>query len=195
MELRLIDGNELYGIESLLNTEIVQNSPEASFLMSQVLHDIQAMPTIDPENLPIVQAAKAMCREMVKENRELSKQLDISRRRSGDLSRELEQTKIELESMRNATNSLKMHLDSAEARCDTLDKLVKEYQEQLIPGYRERAEKAERERDAAVEDLSKRPHRTTCKHGEHCDYISVITGMPDCHACDEWEWSGPQKED
>ena len=54
MEQRLIDGSELYGIESLLNTEIIQNSPEASWLMAQVLHDIQASPTIDPESLPIV---------------------------------------------------------------------------------------------------------------------------------------------
>ena len=56
-------------------------------------------------------------------------------------------------------------------------------------------EQVKRERDAAVDDLSNRPHRTTCKHGERCDYISVITGMPDCHACEEWEWRGPQKEE
>lgn len=48
------------------------------------------------------------------------------------------------------------------------------------------------ERDAAVEDLAKRPHPSTCKYGEHCDYISVITGRPDCYSCDEWEWRGPQ---
>ena len=59
MEQRLIDANELYGIESLLNTDIVQNSPEASWLMSQVLHDIQASPTIDPEALPIVRQLRA----------------------------------------------------------------------------------------------------------------------------------------
>lgn len=53
-EIRLIDGNELRGIESLLNTDIIQSSKEASWLMSQVLHDIDAMPTIDPETLPIV---------------------------------------------------------------------------------------------------------------------------------------------
>lgn len=51
------------------------------------------------------------------------------------------------------------------------------------------------ERDAAVEDLWKRPHPSTCKHGEHCDYISAITGFPDCYSCDEWEWRGPQKGD
>lgn len=54
MEQRLIDANELREIESLLNTDIIQNSKEASWLMSQVLHDIDAMPTISPETLPIV---------------------------------------------------------------------------------------------------------------------------------------------
>lgn len=53
-EIRLIDGNELRGIESLLNTDIIQASKEASWLMTQVLHDIDAMPAIDPETLPIV---------------------------------------------------------------------------------------------------------------------------------------------
>ncbi len=32
--------------------------------------------------------------------------------------------------------------EAAEARCETLEKMVKEYQDELIPGYRERAEKA-----------------------------------------------------
>lgn len=52
--MRLIDADELRGIESLLDTDIIQASKEASWLMSQVLHDIDAMPTIDPETLPIV---------------------------------------------------------------------------------------------------------------------------------------------
>lgn len=56
---RLIDGDELYGIESLLNTDIIQNSPEASWLMAQVLYDIQASPTIDTETLPIVRQLRA----------------------------------------------------------------------------------------------------------------------------------------
>lgn len=51
------------------------------------------------------------------------------------------------------------------------------------------------ERDAAVEDLSKRPHPSTCKYGKHCDYISVITGRPDCYLCHEWEWRGPQEKE
>ena len=53
-EQRLIDANELRGIESLLNTDVIRGSKEASWLISQVLHDIDAMPAIDPETLPIV---------------------------------------------------------------------------------------------------------------------------------------------
>lgn len=37
--------------------------------------------------------------------------------------------------------------ESAEARAETIEKMVKEYQEVIVPGYREQAEKAERERD------------------------------------------------
>lgn len=32
--------------------------------------------------------------------------------------------------------------EAAEARCETLEKMVKEYQDTIVPGYRERAEKA-----------------------------------------------------
>lgn len=58
-EIRLIDGNELRGIESLLNTDIIQSSKEASWLLSQVLYDVDAMTTIDPETLPIVRELRA----------------------------------------------------------------------------------------------------------------------------------------
>ena len=34
--------------------------------------------------------------------------------------------------------------EAAEARCATLEKMVKKYQEELLPGYRYRAEKAEK---------------------------------------------------
>lgn len=57
--MRMIDGDELYNIEKLLDTNIVQKSKEAAWLMSQVLHDIEAMPSIDPETLPIVQKLRA----------------------------------------------------------------------------------------------------------------------------------------
>lgn len=38
-------------------------------------------------------------------------------------------------------------------RCKTLEKMVLEYQETIVPGYRKLAEKAIEERDAAVSDL------------------------------------------
>ena len=54
MAVRPIDGDELLGIERLLDTDAIRKSKTASWLLDQVLHDIQAMPTIDPETLPIV---------------------------------------------------------------------------------------------------------------------------------------------
>lgn len=55
-------------------------------------------------------------------------------------------------------------LKATNARCETLNKMVTQYQDELIPGYRERAEKAERERNAAVEQLrvSKDTQWPTC---------------------------------
>ena len=50
MAVRPIDGNELLGIERLLNTNVVRQSKTASWLLDQVLHDIQAMPTLTPPN-------------------------------------------------------------------------------------------------------------------------------------------------
>lgn len=44
-------------------------------------------------------------------------------------------------------------LKAANARCETLSKMVAQYQDDIIPGYRERAEKAERERRAVLERL------------------------------------------
>ena len=51
--MRPIDGNELLGIERLLNTNVVRQSKTASWLLDQVLHDIQAMPTLTPPNEPL----------------------------------------------------------------------------------------------------------------------------------------------
>ena len=49
---RAIDGDELLGIERLLDTDLVRQSKTASWLLDQVLHDIQAMPTLTPPNEP-----------------------------------------------------------------------------------------------------------------------------------------------
>ena len=44
-----------------------------------------------------------------------------------------------------AITELLARVEAAEARCETLEKMVKEYQDVIVPGYRERAEKAEKE--------------------------------------------------
>ena len=50
MAIRPIDGEELLGITRLLDTDVVRQSKTASWLLDQVLHDIQAMPTLTPPN-------------------------------------------------------------------------------------------------------------------------------------------------
>ena len=53
MAVRPIDGDELLGIERLLDTDVVRQSKTASWLLDQVLHDIQAMPTLTLPNEPM----------------------------------------------------------------------------------------------------------------------------------------------
>lgn len=50
---RAIDGDELLGIERLLDTDVIRKIKTASWLLDQVLHDIQAMPTLTPPNNPL----------------------------------------------------------------------------------------------------------------------------------------------
>ena len=50
MAVRPIDANELLGITRLLDTDVVRQSKTASWLLDQVLHDIQAIPTLTPPN-------------------------------------------------------------------------------------------------------------------------------------------------
>lgn len=45
--------------------------------------------------------------------------------------------------------------ESAEARCNTLEKMVKEYQEVIVPKYVKRIEQIKQERDAAISDLER----------------------------------------
>lgn len=53
MAVRPIDGNELLDIERLLDTDVVRQSKTASWLIDQVLHDIQVMPTLTQPNEPL----------------------------------------------------------------------------------------------------------------------------------------------
>lgn len=50
MAVRPIDGNELYRIEKLLDTDIVRQDKVALNLLEQVLYDIQHVPTLIPPN-------------------------------------------------------------------------------------------------------------------------------------------------
>ena len=65
-----------------------------------------------------------------------------------------------------AITDLLARAEEAEARCETLEKMVKEYQDTIVPGYRERAEKAEAERDAAM-DLIGWIYYESCVSVEH----------------------------
>lgn len=50
MAVRPIDGNELYRIEKLLDTDIIRQDKVALNLLEQVLYDIQHVPTLAPPN-------------------------------------------------------------------------------------------------------------------------------------------------
>lgn len=60
---------------------------------------------------------------------------------------------------------------SAEVRAETLEKMVKEYQDEIIPGYREQAEKAEKEREEATKDcaVAKRNHEIERNRRKECE--------------------------
>ena len=58
-----------------------------------------------------------------------------------------------LKNAATAITDLLARAEEAEARCEMMEKIIKEYQDTIIPGYRELSEKAEMERDAAVSDL------------------------------------------
>lgn len=71
---------------------------------------------------------------------------------------------------------LRSELAAANARCETLDKLVTKYQDELIPGYRERAERTERERDAAMKAVKNMAKYIVCAGRVDyflCDDISM----------------------
>ena len=65
-----------------------------------------------------------------------------------------------------AITDLLARAEAAEARCKTLEKMVREYQDVIVPGYRKRAEKAERERDEALESICMRCSVLPCRKNE-----------------------------
>ena len=50
--MRLIDGEELYGIVKLHDVDVVRSSRTASWLLDQILFDIHESPTIATEDVP-----------------------------------------------------------------------------------------------------------------------------------------------
>lgn len=92
---------------------------------------------------------------------------------------------LTIEQMRDMVRCMTERAEAAEARCETLEKMVKEYQEVIVPGYRERAEKAERELQIAVGGLVGQ-----CKY---CRKNQECTSRKGSHLyC--WEWCGVKEE-
>lgn len=58
-----------------------------------------------------------------------------------------------------------------------------------IDQLRAENERLKRERDAAVKDIWV-PRWKSCKFGPDCDFISAVSGLPDCALCGEWTWRG-----
>ena len=66
MAVRPIDGNELYRIEKLLDTDIVRQDKVALNLLEQVLYDIQHVPTLTTPNEPLtIEQLREMDGELV----------------------------------------------------------------------------------------------------------------------------------
>lgn len=62
---------------------------------------------------------------------------------------------IENKILDKKNSDLQVRTESAEARCNMLEKMVKEYQEVIVPGYAKRIEQVKQERDAAISDLER----------------------------------------
>lgn len=87
-----------------------------------------------------------------------------------------------------AISDLFARAEAAEASCETLEKMVKEYQDVIVLGYRERAEKAEREAKEAQREAM------ICRNGwkkaesEKAAAVSDMEGLmcncvDGCHVC------------
>lgn len=69
--------------------------------------------------------------------------------------------------------------------------MVEKYQDEIIPGFRDRLERAERERDTAVKDIPK--SCATCKEfeGGSCPILSYKDYQTDC---EHWKWRGTKED-
>ena len=87
---------------------------------------------------------------------------------------------------------------SAEVRAETIEKMVKEYQDEIVQGYREQAEKAERERDELKARYCAAEPCVTCENyknpacGGEGDCLGCKLNCP-CNKCNDysmWKWNG-----
>lgn len=102
----------------------------------------------------------------------------------------------EVEEAADAIAELLARVESAEARAQTLEKMVKEYQDDIIPGFREQTEKSERERDAAVKTVFQYVGCPECKFWDSkenwCEKHDREAGPSD--GCSTPEWRGQKEE-
>lgn len=102
----------------------------------------------------------------------------------------------EVEEAADAIAELLARVESAEARAQTLEKMVKEYQEDIIPGFKGLLEKAERERDAAVKTIFEYTWCPECKcwdsESNWCEKHDREAGPSD--GCSNPEWRGLKEE-
>ena len=49
------------------------------------------------------------------------------------------------------------------------------------------------ERDMAIKDIWAAKW-VSCKYGTDCDFISAMTGCPDCAGCSNWKWRGIKED-
>ena len=79
--------------------------------------------------------------------------------------------------------------------CTDFECLMADAAEEIskIPALQAENDRLRRERDEAVKDIWV-PRWESCKFGPGCDYISAVTGFPDCAGCGEWTWRGLKEE-
>lgn len=100
-----------------------------------------------------------------------------------------------LKALQAENDRLQAELEKQEAtrkkQADILYELRGQKYEQTTAIDRLRAEndRLRRERDDAVKDIWV-PRWKSCKFWPGCDYISAVTGFPDCAGCGEWTWRG-----
>lgn len=102
----------------------------------------------------------------------------------------------EWQEVRNHLRSVRDRAEAAEARCKRLDE-ARERANEACAKWEYRAEKAERERDAAVEqlhgDCEKCAHYKVTWNGCTPDFECPLSDR--CLNRDLWEWNGGQKEE